>query len=158
MARTETFIDAPPEQVFELLSDPRTYGEWVVGSREIRAADDDWPAAGAQFAHSVGLGPLAIKDRTSVLAAEPPHRLELLACARPFPPARVTLQLHPEGSGTRLVMTETPANLLLALMLGPLGHRLLGLRNVESLRRLRHLAEGVRPRPQGRLPALAPDG
>ena len=29
-------------EVFELLSDPRTYGYWVVGSREIRAADPNW--------------------------------------------------------------------------------------------------------------------
>ena len=39
MARNEIFIGAPPAAVFGVLADPRSYGEWVVGSREIRAAD-----------------------------------------------------------------------------------------------------------------------
>lgn len=158
MARTQIVIDASPEAVFDVLSDPRTYSDWVFGSREIRAADPDWPAAGAVFGHSIGVGPLSLCDETSVISARAPESLELCARAGPLPPARVRLHLEPEGSATRVTMTETPANALLSLMIGPLGHGLVSLRNGESLRRLKRLAEGSQPRPSGQLPELALDG
>ncbi len=156
MARNEIFIDAPPAAVFGLLSDPRSYGDWVVGSREIRAADPDWPAAGAAFEHSVGVGWLSLSDHTSVISARPPECLELKARARPLPSARVRLQLHPEGTGTRVTMIEEPVNPVLSAMLGPVGHWLMKLRNVEALRRLKRLAEGDAPRPRGALPQREP--
>ncbi|MDQ6745087.1 MAG: SRPBCC family protein [Actinomycetota bacterium] len=152
MATNEIFIEAPPEQVFELLSDPRSYGEWVVGAHSIRTADGEWPAPGSAFDHRVGVGPLTLNDHTSVISSRWPATIELLARASPLPPARVTLRLHRKGQGTRLTMVEAPANRLLSLMLGPVGHWMLWLRNVESLRRLKLLAEGEAPLPAGRLP------
>jgi hypothetical protein len=119
MARNEIFICAAPEDVFWVLSNPHSYGDWVVGSREIRAADHDWPAAG-----------------------------------------RVRLQLRSEGSGTWVTMVEEPSNRLLSMMIGPVGHWLMKLRNVEALRRLKQLAEGYAPPPAGERPdrAHADDG
>ena len=93
-----------------------------------------------------------VADRTSVLTVQEPELLELLARASPLPPARVRLQLIPQGDGTRLRMEEEPASRLLSILLGPVGHRLLWLRNVRSLRRLRDLAEGRLPPPDGELP------
>ena len=58
MARNQRDIDAPPERVFAVLADPRCYPEWVVGSKEIRAADPGFPAPGTRFHHTVGVGPL----------------------------------------------------------------------------------------------------
>ena len=155
MARNETFVNAPPEAVFDVLADPRTYSEWVVGSREVRAADENWPAPGTAFDHSVGTAPLVIKDYTEVVRARAPVMLELRAHARPLPSGRVTIQLQPEGDGTRVTMIEDPAHWLLNLMAGPLGHLAIRLRNVESLRRLKGLAEGTKPRPRGTLPTRA---
>lgn len=152
MARNEVHIDAPREQVYALLSDPRTYGCWVVGSQRIRAADAHWPAPGSAFDHRVGVGPFGIKDHTDVLSAHAPELLELCARASPFPPARVRLHLTERDGGTRLVMDEAPASRLLSVLLGPIGHRLLWLRNVEALRRLKALAEGQIPLPVGTLP------
>ncbi len=157
MARNETFIDAPPEAVFDVLADPRTYGEWVVGSSEIRAADGHWPAPGSKFDHSVGIQPLVIKDHTEVVAARPPVMLELRARARPLPTARVTLHLQPDGDGTRVTMIEDPANWMLNLLAGPAGHLAIRLRNSESLRRLKALAEGTARRPAHALPERAND-
>jgi hypothetical protein len=119
----------------------------VVGSSEIRDADPDWPAPGSKFDHSVGADPLLIKDHTEVIAARPPELIQLRANARPLPSADVTIKLEPEGNGTRVTMIEDPTNLLLRVAIGPLGHMAIRLRNAESLRRLRELAEGVRPRP-----------
>jgi uncharacterized protein YndB with AHSA1/START domain len=151
MARNEIFISAPPREVFELLADPRTYGHWVVGSREIHAADAHWPEPGAVFQHTVGKGPFAISDHTTVIAARAPVMLQLRARARPLPSARVTMLLQPEGPGTRVTMIEAPPNRLLSLLSGPIGHALLRVRNRESLLRLKELAEGTAERPRGRL-------
>ena len=152
MARNEVFISARPDAVFEVLGDPRTYGEWVFGSREIRAADEHWPAPGAAFDHSVGKAPVVIRDDTTVVRALPPVMLELRARARPLPTARITLHLQPDGDGTRVTMIEEPASRLLNLVGGPALHAVIRRRNRESLRRLKALAEGTAPRPAGALP------
>jgi hypothetical protein len=52
-------------------------------------------------------------------------------------------------------MIEDPANWLLNLLAGPAGHIAIRLRNRESLRRLKALAEGTAPRPAGALPSRA---
>lgn len=142
MARNEVLIDAPPAAVFAVLADPERYADWVVGARAILAAEPDWPAPGSAFQHAVGHGPLALSDRTEVLDAEPPVMLRLRARARPLPSATVTFHLQPEAQGTRLTLIESPASATLSLLAGPLGHGLLALRNRESLRRLKAIAEG----------------
>ena len=98
MAHNEILVAASVEDTFRVLADPRCYGIWVVGSSEIRRADPDWPAAGTAFHHTVGVRPLRMPRITpEVLAADPPVSIELLAHARPLPPARVRLVLRPEG-------------------------------------------------------------
>jgi uncharacterized protein YndB with AHSA1/START domain len=141
MARNEVWIDAPPDAVFAVLADPGHYAEWVVGSREIRGADERWPEPGTALAHTIGVPPLLLADDTIVERAEPPVLLVLRARARPLPSARVTIQLQPDRDGTRLTLVEDPANPLVNLLAGPLGHAALRARNHESLRRLKALAE-----------------
>jgi uncharacterized protein YndB with AHSA1/START domain len=141
VARTTIDTTVPPERVFEVLSDPNSYGEWVVGSRYVRSAEDDWPAVGSRFHHAVGKGPFTVKDHTEVVEAERPHRLVLSAKARPFGTARVELDLQPTAGGTRVAMEEHPENPVLRVVMGPLGAFLIRRRNDESLRRLKRLAE-----------------
>ena len=141
MARNEIFVDASPNDVFDVLSDAARYASWVVGAREIRAADPSWPAPGAALAHKVGRPPLAVADETVVLHARRPVRLELCARARPLPSARVTLDLQPERDGTRVTMVEDIASAPLNALAGPLIHAAIRARNRESLRRLKALAE-----------------
>lgn len=141
MARTETFIAAPPERVFDVLAEPDSYGYWVVGSDSIRGADPHFPAVGSKFYHRVGFGPLTISDHTEVLDAHPPYRLELKAKARPLGTARVVLLLQPRGEGTFVTMIEDAGDPLTRLVFNPLTHLIVRGRNVESLRRLKELAE-----------------
>jgi uncharacterized protein YndB with AHSA1/START domain len=141
VARTTIDVAVPPERVFDVLSDPGSYGEWVVGSRHVRDAEDDWPAVGSRFHHSVGKGPFTIEDHTEVVEAEPPTRLVLSAKARPLGSARVELRLQPTAGGTRVVMVEHPENPVLRMVMGPLGAYVIRRRNDESLRRLKRLAE-----------------
>lgn len=134
-------IDARPERVFAVLADPETYADWVVGSDTIRDADPTWPAPGSRFYHRVGVGPIKVKDHTEVLEADPPRTLALHARARPLGTAKVTLLLEPEGNGTRVTMEEVAGDTLSKLAINPLTDWLVHHRNVESLRRLKRIAE-----------------
>lgn len=141
MARTDTWIDASCERVFEVLSIPSNYDDWVVGAKKIRDADAGFPAVGTKFHHTVGVGPLARSDHTEVTDANPPYRLELHAKVRPFGTAKVVLLMEPQGRGTRVTMFEDAGDLLSRFLFMPLTHLLIHGRNVESLRRLKELAE-----------------
>jgi uncharacterized protein YndB with AHSA1/START domain len=129
-----------PEAVWDTLSDPCGYADWVVGSRRIRAADPSWPAPGARLHHTIGIGPLAIDDHTESVEAQPGRRLRMLARARPLGSADVTLELEPDVAGTLVRMTERPAGLLSVLDLNPLFVLATKARNAESLQRLERLA------------------
>ena len=142
MARNEQFIDAPPERVFDVLSHPDSYADWVVGSKCIRGVDGPFPQPGSRFHHKVGVGPLEIADHTAVVESEPPHRLVLHAKARPLGTAIVELRLEPSGDGTQVTMIEDGGDPLTRLVfLNPAVQLATKLRNVESLRRLKRLAE-----------------
>jgi uncharacterized protein YndB with AHSA1/START domain len=141
MARTTTRIAATPDRVFAVLADAWTYERWVVGCEEIRDVDDGWPAPGATFHHSVGLGPVTVRDTTTVIEADPPRRLVLRARARPTGVACVELDLAALDGGTEVVMLERPVSGPPALLHNPLQDRLIHHRNEESLRRLKQLAE-----------------
>lgn len=147
MARNEQLIDASPETVFGVLSDPRSYAYWVLGSMEIRDSDESWPAVGSRFDHTIGLGPLKVKDQTVVEAQEPGRFLQLQAKTRPFAKARVKLELAPASGGTRVTMIEDPADAGSAFIFQPLTHAVTRVRNWRSLRRLAELAEGREPMP-----------
>jgi len=141
MARNEISIDAPPERVFEVLSEPTTFADWVPGTRQITDIDDAWPAEGASFRYVAGLPGLEIRDRTFVRRSLPPELLELKIQVGPLAPARALIELTGQGTGTRVTMLEEPAHPLMRLAIGPLGHALIRIRNIEALRRLKRLVE-----------------
>ena len=73
MATVTRYAAAPIERVFAVVSDPTTYPDWLVGAREIRSVDDDWPQPGSLFHHRVGLvGPLTVADSPEVLEVDAP--------------------------------------------------------------------------------------
>jgi uncharacterized protein YndB with AHSA1/START domain len=152
MAHNEIDIDVSAERVFAVLSDPRSFARWVVGSREIRRADPDWPAVGTAFDHRVGIWVVTLSDQSTVLESKPPDLLKLLVEARPFSKAYVTLRLRPATGGTRVEMDEVAANARSVLLFNRLTDPLIRIRNSESLRRLKALAEGKEPIPGGELP------
>jgi uncharacterized protein YndB with AHSA1/START domain len=140
MATNERFMPVPPEAVWDALADAGGYGYWVVGSREIRDADENWPQPGSRFHHTVGVGPLTVKDHTESLEARRPTLLRIRAKARPLGTAKVTLTMEPQDGGTRVRMTENPDGLTSWLTLNPLLQLLTKGRNAESLMRLEELA------------------
>jgi uncharacterized protein YndB with AHSA1/START domain len=145
VATNSIHIDAPPERAFEVLSDARCYPEWVVGAKDVRFWDPEFPAPGTAFHHTFMLGPIPVKDSTSVLESDPPRRLRLRARARPTGVAHVTLELRPaDGGGTDVVMHEKPVEGPPAWLHNPVQDWLIKRRNDESLRRLKRLAERAR--------------
>jgi uncharacterized protein YndB with AHSA1/START domain len=140
VATNERFMPVPPAAVWDSLADPGDYGYWVVGSKLIRDADPHWPAPGAKFHHTVGVGPLKVSDHTEALDAEPPRLLRMRVKGRPLGTAIVTMEMTPRDGGTVVRMTENPDGLTSLLALNPLVHVATKARNAESLARLEELA------------------
>ncbi len=140
MPVNETKIDAPPQAVWEVLADPPSYEEWVVGTTGIRDHDPAWPTPGTEFHHKIGLGPLNVKDKTVALEANPPRRLLMNVRVLPVGHGIVAFELEESGSGTLVTMGEQPAGGPVKL-LWPVFGPLVKLRNAETLRRLKDLAE-----------------
>jgi uncharacterized protein YndB with AHSA1/START domain len=144
MAINEIQTSASPEDVFAVLADPKAYGDWVVGSKYIRGADPGFPAVGTKFHHTVGFGPIEVKDHSEVVESEPPNRLVLHVKARPFGTAKVEMTMVPNDGGTLIEMREEPLDLASRLIHNKLADLVLHGRNVEALKRLKELAEGRR--------------
>jgi uncharacterized protein YndB with AHSA1/START domain len=141
VAENSTTIDATPEQVFAVLLDPWTYKDWVVGADDIRDVDNDWPAVGSRFHHTVGVGPAKTDDNTKVVAVDPPRRLVLEARARPAGVAHVEFVVEADHDGSRVTIEEYPIDGAAEKVPSALTDLGLKIRNVETLRRLRHLVE-----------------
>jgi uncharacterized protein YndB with AHSA1/START domain len=142
MATVTRRVSATPEQVFAVLADGWLYPGWVVGASRMRDVDDTWPAAQAALHHSFGVWPLVINDRTRMLSWEPPRRLLLEAQGWPFGTATVEIEVRPVDDGAEVSITENPNRGPGRLVPGLVRDPLIGVRNVETLRRLAFLAEG----------------
>ena len=140
MPVNETIIDAPPAAVWDVLADPPSYEEGVVGNKEIRDHDRSWPSPGTEFGHKVGFGPAMVKDKTVALESLAPRRLVMNVRALPVGHGIVTFELAESGSGTLVRMGERPAGGPVKV-LWPVLDPLVKLRNAETLRRLKRLAE-----------------
>jgi uncharacterized protein YndB with AHSA1/START domain len=133
-------MPVPPEAVWEALADPSSYEYWVVGSKEVSDADAGFPAVGTKFHHTIGFGPLTLRDHTEVIEAEPPSMLRLRAKGRPFGTATVTLRMEGVDGGTSVEIVEHPDGPYSVLALNPLVQLSTKVRNAESLMRLEELA------------------
>lgn len=147
MTTTEIDIDAPPHVTHDVLADAVSYPQWLVGAKRIRTVEPDWPAEGSSFHHAVGVGPLVIRDRTTVLRHPGEGLLELKAHIGPFGSAIVRFQVEGRDGGraSHLTIDEEPADGLVRLLWQTPGRPLVALglwgRNAASLQALRTLVE-----------------
>lgn len=139
-AVSERFVDAPVDAVASVLADPRTYDGVVVGSRRVRWFDPRWPEPGSAFHHTVGFGPLTLRDHTDVVSERLPDELELAAGLRPLGVLRVAFRLQAERAGTRVVMEEGPRSGPITWMWAPVTRAAIARRNDVALQRLDDLA------------------
>ena len=133
MAVVSCEVQASANAVFDVLVDPTTYPDWLVGAKEIRAVDDRWPQPGTRFHHRVGLaGPLTVADSTKVLAVDRPRSLALEVRAKPFGRGRATFNIRGAEDGPVTVeLDEVPLGALARLR--PLLDPLASVRNKRSL-------------------------
>lgn len=108
MAIVNVLVRRPPERVWEVLADGFAYADWVVGTREIRAVDDAWPAVGTSIHYTVGLGPLSFRGHTTVRMLQEGRALGLEADASPLGSARIMIELLPWGEDTVVLVDEHP--------------------------------------------------
>jgi uncharacterized protein YndB with AHSA1/START domain len=140
-AENETIIDASPDAVFDVLLDAHAYPEWVVGAKAIREVDPSWPAPGSEFHHRIGAGPVDIRDSTTMVERERARRVLLEVHAGPVGSGMVDISLEPAGDGTKVTIVEYPIGGPAKALDGRVEDVAVGARNVESLRRLKHLVE-----------------
>lgn len=108
MALLNVLVKRSPEHVWDFLSDGHRYAEWVVGTREIRGVDDNWPEVGSSIHFTFGLGPFTVDDRTTVRNAERPRMLEMEVHAGRIGTARLLFDIRPWGEHTVVVLDEHP--------------------------------------------------
>ncbi|MCS5715166.1 SRPBCC domain-containing protein [Herbiconiux sp. CPCC 205716] len=145
MSTNVRYINASPEQVFDVLADGWLFPVWVVGASRMREVADDWPRVGSKLHHSFGVWPAVIDDETTVLEWDPPRHMVIQPAGWPIGEARVTIDVKPRGDGALVRIRERavkgPGAFVPSLVLDvPLY-----VRNVETLRRLAWIAEN---RPQ----------
>lgn len=133
-------MPVPPESVWDVLADPGNYGYWVVGSKVIRDADENWPEPNSKFHHTVGFGPFKVSDHTVAVETRRPHLFKMRAKGRPAGTAIVTMEMTPKAGGTEVRMTENPDGAFALLAFNPLLQLFSIGRNAESLMRLEELA------------------
>ena len=142
MATTTRSMLCSPAAVFAVLADGWLYPSWVVGASRIRDVDAAWPAEGSRIHHSFGVWPALIDDTTSVLEYDPPRRMVLKARGWPVVSAEVVLEVEATAAGSTVHISEDAVEGPGLVMPKPLRDVLIGLRNVETLKRLEYLARG----------------
>jgi carbon monoxide dehydrogenase subunit G len=99
-------VPAPPERVFELVSDTARYSEWVAGTEAVTRTDG--PAAEGSTYDEVNpiLGPWKASTHWRVVEHEAPrrsvHTTGDIPLSRHF---EVVMEVAPEGDASRVTMT-----------------------------------------------------
>ena len=142
MSVNTVVVQAPPEIVFSVLADPPSYASFVVGSKRIRRFDPRYPEPGSEIHHTLSVGPVPLlRDLSRVEEVDEGRRLVLRAQMRPLSVNRVAFTLRPVDAGTEVEVEEYAIEGPAALLWNPVFEGLMWLRNAETLRRLKALAE-----------------
>jgi uncharacterized protein YndB with AHSA1/START domain len=132
-------ISATRDEVFNTVSDPKTYPEWLVGAQRIRHVTNGFAESGDKFDHSVGpTESLTVDDSTYLVESQGHRRLVLEVHAGPIA-GEVEFVFKKGSSTTEVTMRERPAGA--GVVLTPLIRPLLGLRNRRSLQQLARYIE-----------------
>src|SRR5690242_9888289 len=111
--------EASAAAMFALVVDPATYPSWLIGAQAIDHVDPTWPAPGSAFSHRVGVGPLALADRTEVLELQEGECLTMRVRARPLIAAVVTLRVIGGEDRCVVTMEEEPARRAIGNLVRP---------------------------------------
>ncbi|MDQ3627805.1 MAG: SRPBCC family protein [Actinomycetota bacterium] len=101
------WIDAPPQQVWDVVTHWEGQGEWMPMTRIWRTGGRA-NEVGEQFTARTGLGPLGFDDTITVRRMEPPHLCEVAHTGRVVR-GRGEFRCVPQRSGTRFTWWEQVA-------------------------------------------------
>jgi carbon monoxide dehydrogenase subunit G len=93
-------IAAPPEEVFDLLMDPRRLGEWVTAHRSVRAVPDGPLRKGSSFTQRLRLARVEFNVEWKLVRIERPTLAEWSGDGPRGTGAHVIYRLEPNGDGT----------------------------------------------------------
>jgi uncharacterized protein YndB with AHSA1/START domain len=136
VATNSIHLSQPTEYVFDVLSDPYSYAEWVVGTSDITSADDDWPEPGSRFTWRAGTPPFQTRGQTEVMETDPPRRL-VLRIGLPLGHIEIVIELHRQPDGTEVTLNECLSLPFARAISDPPLH----LRNARALSQLKALVE-----------------
>ena len=151
MAINRIEVAASPEAVFDVLDDPFSYADWVVGTGEITEADPEWPRVGSSFDYRIGFPPAVWRGSTEIVAYEQ-NRLVSLRTLLPIGPVVIHIEIETTEAGSCVTLTEGPELRLMQQALDPGLH----VRNAQTLANLKALVEGRTPGLLDPVSALAP--
>ena len=135
-------LPVDPARAFRLSEHPDAFRRLVPGARRVRRFDARWPEPGTRIDHTVGIPPLVVRDRTEVMAEEPPTLLRLAAHVWPLGRLTVEFRLEPAPEGARLTVMEDPvAGPVTWPVVRDMTRALLRLRNMVICRRYRRIIE-----------------
>jgi uncharacterized protein YndB with AHSA1/START domain len=139
MAYTSRTLAASRSAVWDMLVDPHSYPDWLIGTARIRAVDATWPSVGSRFHHRVGIGWLSIPDHSEVLDIDPERLLRLKVEARPLIAGVVTFVLVSDATGTAVAIEEEPLLRTIGNVVRPVMDPTIHVRNHRSLRRFERI-------------------
>lgn len=95
-------IEAPPEAVWTLISDIRRGPEWVTVMEELVHLSDEQVKAGTTYREVSKIGPSRSETEWRITTFDPPN-VQVHECREPTLKAELTMQVEPDGEGTRFI-------------------------------------------------------
>jgi len=95
-------IEAPPNQVSQIMFDPRRDPEWIGGARRVEAPKGDPTAIGERTTRHGGFLGKKFSWQTEVIGFEPDRLLHMRFIEGPMKGGSVTYRIEAEGAGSRV--------------------------------------------------------
>ena len=145
-ARDEVWVDAAPEEVFELVTTLESFPEWMSGVKEARLGVGSEPRVGATLVTTCAYRGKTFKVTHEVTEFEPPSRFAFRTVEGSYPVAS-TFALRPDDDGTFIsyeheVIADSLYAKVMFILFAPLTRRMVKKRLAWELDELADLVEG----------------
>jgi uncharacterized protein YndB with AHSA1/START domain len=95
------YIDCPPQEVFDYMSDPANDAQWRAGSRSAKWASEGPVGVGSRMRSEDRAMGRKIETFSEITSWDPPHGFGFKSLSKSFP-AEFSFKLEPDGGGTQL--------------------------------------------------------
>jgi uncharacterized protein YndB with AHSA1/START domain len=105
--RTEIWIDAPIERVWEVLADVEAQPRWMLDLKSVRMLTPPPIGVGTRAEGDIRIFGMAVVDPITITAFEPPRRFAIRHVGRFSGEGLIELEPAPDGSSTVVRWSET---------------------------------------------------